>query len=423
MQSKFAVEDCGNCDHMLGYKIDYDKKRGLLKMTQKSCLLALLARTGHDDSPGKSTPASPGIKPNVTWCPSPDTPEGKDEIAKMKSRDYANRVGSANWLARGSKPETSWTAGMLSRFLHNPGEEHWKMTDYLMQYLSRTRDRGLVFRRDPKGLTLKAYVDGDWLTDYGNDTDNRKCCTGYALILGGAAVSWRSFKQQRVAGSSTESEYYSLWAVTRTVMHVRRQMKECGFEQLAPTVVLEDNQAVKRLSEDVVDSTRTRHWDKEYHQIREEFERETIIVEYVNTSLNSADCLTKSLCERLHRLHTDVLCGLDWDADNDPEYQQEMMKDQTSEVSASRKAMLDLERLSEAREQCAWIEVSANEVTSEDNSESDGIPTTLQAEKPVIALSAGSDSLLSKYLLQKEREKKRKTKEKLGIQILDSGGV
>jgi hypothetical protein len=25
---------------------------------------------------------------------------------------------------------------MLSRFLYNPGEEHWKMTDYLMQYLA-----------------------------------------------------------------------------------------------------------------------------------------------------------------------------------------------------------------------------------------------------------------------------------------------
>ena len=92
---------------------------------------------------------------------------------------------------------------MLSRFLSNPGEEHWKMTEYLMQYLGSTRDRGLVFRRDPKGLTLKAYVDGDWLTDYGNDADNRKCCTEYTLILGGAAVSW-------VAGSSTESEYYNL---------------------------------------------------------------------------------------------------------------------------------------------------------------------------------------------------------------------
>ena len=58
-------------------------------------------------------------------------------------------------------------------------------------------------------------------------------------------------------------------------MHVRRQMKECGFEQFEPTVIKEDNQAAKRLSEDVVESTRTRHWDKEYHQIREEFERRT----------------------------------------------------------------------------------------------------------------------------------------------------
>ena len=33
MQSKFAVEDRGNCDHMFGYKIDYDKRRGILKMT------------------------------------------------------------------------------------------------------------------------------------------------------------------------------------------------------------------------------------------------------------------------------------------------------------------------------------------------------------------------------------------------------
>jgi hypothetical protein len=177
-------------------------------------------------------------------------------------------------------------------------------------------------------------------------------------------------------------------------MHVRRQMKECGFEQLAPTVILEDNKAVQRLSEDVVDSTRTRHWDKEYHQIREEFERETIVVEYVNTSLNSADCLTKSLCERLHRLHTDVLCGLDWNADDDPEYQEELIKDQRSEVSERSKAMLDLEHLSDG-EQCASTERLADE-----------------EKKPVA--SAGSDALLSKYLLRKEKAEARENKKEKG---------
>jgi hypothetical protein len=158
-------------------------------------------------------------------------------------------------------------------------------------------------------------------------------------------------------------------------------MKECGFEQFAPTVVLEDNQAVKRLSEDVVDSTRTRHWDKEYHQIREEFERETIVVEYVNTSPNSTDCLTKSLCERLHRLHTDILCGLDWDADGDLEYQQELTEDQRSGAFESRKAMLDLEHQSELEEQHEQPEGSANATRSGADFESDGIQTNRSAEK------------------------------------------
>ena len=208
------------------------------------------------------------------------------------------------------------------------------MSEHLLKYLSTTRDRGLVYRRQKGPLVLSAYVDGDWLSDYGNDSDNRKCCTGYALMLGGAAVSWRSFKQQRVAGSSTESEYYSLWAAVREVIHTRRQMKECGFEQFEPSVIHEDNQAVKRLSEDVVESTRTRHWDKEYHQLREEFERQTMRAEYIDTKENAADVLTKGLGTDAHRKHTDTLSGLDWNADQGIIYQESLAPEQRSEYAA-----------------------------------------------------------------------------------------
>ena len=299
-------------------------------MTQKGCLMELLERTGLDECRTKRTPAEVGIKPHAKWSPDPETDAGKKEIAWLKEQDYASRVGSTSWLSRGSRPETAWTTGMLARFLTKQSKRCYDMTTRLIRYLSTTRDRGLVYRRQKGGLKLLCYVDGDWLSDYGNDADNRKCTTGYALILCGAAVTWRSFKQQRVAGSSTESEYQSLWAATREVMHTRRQMKECGFEQFEPTIVKEDNQAAKRLSEDVVESTRTRHWDKEYHQIREEFERGTIIVEYCDTNLNAADVLTKSLSEPIHTRHTNVLCGLNWDADRDLEYQRKLPADRRS---------------------------------------------------------------------------------------------
>jgi hypothetical protein len=330
MRASFVVEDRGVCDSMLGYKIDYDKKAGILKLTQKSCLLQLLERNQLTTCDTKHTPAKPGIKPHVKWCPDPDTAEGKSEILQMKKNDYPNRVGAQLWLSRGSRPETSWTVGMLSRFLCNPSLKHYDMSTHLLKYLSTTKDRGIVYRRSKGPLKLTCYVDGDWLTDYGNNEDNRKCTTGYVLILCGAAVCWRSFKQQRVSGSSTESEYYSLWAATREIMHTRRQMKECGFEQYQPTEVHEDNQAVKRLSEDVVESSRTRHWDKEFHQLREEFNRGTMITQYIDTKLNAADILTKSVDVATHERHTDTMCGLDWEADRDQQYQQTLPPDRRS---------------------------------------------------------------------------------------------
>jgi hypothetical protein len=111
-------------------------------------------------------------------------------------------------------------------------------------------------------------------------------------------------------------------------------MKECGFEQFEPSVIHEDNQAVKRLSEDVVESTRTRHWDKEYHQLREEFERQTMRAEYIDTKENAADVLTKGLGTDAHRKHTNTLSGLDWNADQDIVYQESLAPEQRSEYAA-----------------------------------------------------------------------------------------
>ena len=68
-------------------------------------------------------------------------------------------------VARGSKLEISWTVGMMSRFLTDPGRKLWEMSEHLLKYLGTTRERGLVYRRQEGPLVLSAYVDGDWLTD------------------------------------------------------------------------------------------------------------------------------------------------------------------------------------------------------------------------------------------------------------------
>ena len=51
---------------------------------------------------------------------------------------------------------------------------------------------------------------------------------------------------------------------------------------------------------------------------------------YCDTTLNAADVLTKALSEPIHNRHTNVLCGLDWDADHDLVYQKSLLKNRRS---------------------------------------------------------------------------------------------
>ena len=108
-------------------------------------------------------------------------------------------------------------------------------------------------------------------------------------------------------------------------MHTTRQMKECDFEYHQPTEVREDNQAVKRLSEDAVDSRRTRHWNKEHLRLREELDRGITISQYASTKLNAADILKKSVDVTSHESHKDILCGLDWETDRDKAYRKSLV--------------------------------------------------------------------------------------------------
>ena len=46
--------------------------------------------------------------------------------------------------------------------------------------------------------------------------------------------------------------------------------------------------------------------------------------------MNAADVLTKRLSEPVHSRHTDILCGVDLNADEDKRYQQNLPRDRMS---------------------------------------------------------------------------------------------
>jgi hypothetical protein len=85
-----------------------------------------------------------------------------------------------------SRPDLSYAMSLVSRYMTNPGKEHWNVVKWIFRYLRGTSNACLQFDRTRKGLI--GYVD----SDFAADLDKRISLTDYVFTVGGCAVSWRA---------------------------------------------------------------------------------------------------------------------------------------------------------------------------------------------------------------------------------------
>ena len=98
---------------------------------------------------------------------------------------YAQIIGSLLQLMNFSRPDIAYAAGRLSRYIHNPNQDHWDALARLMRYLRGTMDYGIEYSGFP--AILEGYNDANWISD----SDVTKSTSGYVFTLGGGMIAWR----------------------------------------------------------------------------------------------------------------------------------------------------------------------------------------------------------------------------------------
>jgi hypothetical protein len=117
---------------------------------------------------------------------------------------YSQIIGSLMYLASATRPDIAYAVSKLSRFVSNPGSEHWRALERVMRYLVGTMNYGIYYSGDPK--VLEGYSDANWISD----ADELKATSGYVFTLGGGDVSWKSCKQTILTRSTMEAELAAL---------------------------------------------------------------------------------------------------------------------------------------------------------------------------------------------------------------------
>lgn len=294
ISNHFEMEDLGDCQSFLGMRITRDCAACTITLTQDTYIRNILQEYGMLDCQSVTTP----MIHNTHLIPA--TEEELTEFQASK-QNYRRAVGLLNYLVQCTRPDLAVVSSQLSQFLEKPGTQHWSAFKRVLKYLKGTQQLGLTLGGKP--VILSTYTD----SDYAGCPYTRRSTSGYCTIVAGGCVSWRARKQATVATSSTEAEYRAAYEGAQETVWIRQLLSDFGYHQQEPTNLFCDNQGSIALQKNPLYQSRTKHFEKNYHWIREKVEDKTIIPVYIPTAEMLADFLTKSLHRPKHEYCVNLL--------------------------------------------------------------------------------------------------------------------
>ncbi|KAH9678909.1 Integrase catalytic domain-containing protein [Citrus sinensis] len=254
---EFEMKDLGPANKILGMQIHRDRNNRKIWLSQKNYLKKILWRFNMQDCKSISTPLPVNFKLSSSMCPSNEA-----ERKEMSRVPYASAVGSLMFAMICTRPDITQAVGVVSRYMANPGGEHWIAVKRILRYIRGTSDVALCYGGSE--FTVKGYVD----SDFAGDLDKRKSTTGFVFTLAGAAVSWVSKLQTVVALSTTEAEYMTATQACKEAIWIQRLLEELGHKQQKIPVFC-DSQSALHIARNPAFHYRTKHIGVQYHFVRE----------------------------------------------------------------------------------------------------------------------------------------------------------
>lgn len=278
LSSKFKMKDLGLVSTFLGMQVSQSDV--YVSVSLSHYLSGFLAEFELSNCNSVVTPFAAGVSlvPNGVV------------LSKTDASKYRTMVGKLLFAANTVRPDLSYAASALSRFIKEPHANHYAAAKHVLRYIKGTLSMCLEFKRQ-NTFDLVGYCDSDWA----GDKVDRKSITGYLFMLGGTAITWKSTKQQTVALSSTEAEYMALGDAVKELLWLSQLLSNVGLKFNSSPIIFEDNEGCKLLSTHPVHHQRTKHIDIKHHFIRHHIAKGDCKIVSINTDNMIADMFTKSL--------------------------------------------------------------------------------------------------------------------------------
>lgn len=306
LMKAFEIRVLGPATHFLGIRIVRDRTTRRLWISQDAYI----------NSFQNTFNLAKVVNPPKTLLPS--TPlwiyDGTATAAQIKG--YQQKIGKINFAAVTTRADVARAVSLLARYLNNPGPNHLLAADHLLQYLVGTSTLAICydgrFKDRNSGATKRAFMSFSDAS-FADDTETRHSSCGFALVLFGGIVHYKSTKQRTVTTSSTESELLAVSMMVKEYMWWIRLFEFIQLDLNQDVIISLDNQQTIRLirSESPRLVTKLKHIDIHQMWLRQGVQAGKIKVEWISTNEMVADGFTKELVPQKHSAFLNQLGMMD----------------------------------------------------------------------------------------------------------------
>ena len=181
LRGSFEMKDLGEAKKILGVELIRNRKNGILVLSQQRYIKKVLERFKMGRSKPILTPLPAHFRLSSQQCPKTDA-----DRAEISSIPYSSAVGCLMYAIVLTRPNMSYAVSVVSRYMADPGKEHWKAMVWILRYLNGTMNYGLTYKADKgKEVSVEGFVD----SDYAGDLDKRRSLTGYLFKLNGFTIN------------------------------------------------------------------------------------------------------------------------------------------------------------------------------------------------------------------------------------------
>ena len=273
---------------ILGLEVEY-KKNEHLKFGMENSLTDKLPQLGiplTDNTRFNKAPGQPGM-----FILKEDFEMEKEEYDKNVLW-MQKVIGLASYVAQKYRYDILYYVNVLAQHTLYPTKQVKQLTHQLVQFLWNTREKRLVWHKQKncKNNVLSAITDASFAGQ-----PDFKSQGGFLVELNGKYIGGKSSKIQLTCTSSTEAEIYGI----TNAVPILRDLEELVWTvtEAKPSVkIITDSQPTIHLMVGDDDKKfRGKYFGCRARRLKDEVMTKGIKIEYISTSENVADLLTKPL--------------------------------------------------------------------------------------------------------------------------------